>query len=310
MQSINGQTNTARIPVAQEVVFSNSLLQHWENSVYVHAPSIRMTGFTLRKKLTSRSRFEFASLSPDWTGECSIYRISGNGETLIHRCMIEFSDADAHRGKTLHDRNVSVDDLSKGSLLESLDGFISFILGAVNETPHSPVRGGFFLFYDLNASTYRVPHWMWTWGPAIKLLLEADTHRHELAVSGEEDLTSVGERAGRVSLGFLERNPAHPAHGLITVRWNTRIDTERGFQQYLSPADTNFLVGWGWIPLFEKTGNVVFLEAAKQVAEAESRLVAKFGIPPMDYIQDDETWKNFTVDEAGFTPRVLRRFTV
>ena len=97
----------------------------------------------------------------------------------------------------------------------------------------------------------------------------------------------------------------HPASGLITVRWNTRVDTERGFQQYLSPADTHFLVGWGWIPLYEKTGDRVFLEAAKLTAEAESRLVDEFGIPPMDYIEDDQAWKNFTLDEAGFTPEGL-----
>jgi hypothetical protein len=146
---------------------------------------------------------------------------------------------------------------------------------------------------------------MWTWGIAIKLLLEVDAHRRLLPGAAGEDLLAIARRAGRTTLGFTERDPALPASGLITVRWNTRIDTERGFQQYLSPADTSFLAGWGWIPLYEATGDQEFLEAANLATDAIARLVDRFGIPPMDYIVDDGEWKDFTLDESGFTPEGL-----
>ena len=276
---INGQANTERIALSDAVDFSNELLQHWENSVFVHNPNIRMTGFYLRKTAARSPEFLFSALSPHWTGEISVGRTRDNSVTTLYSSRIESSYSQAAHPRMPKAKVSDVPSFSTENLLGALDGLVTFITGSVNETQPSPVRGGFHLFYDMDAGTYRVPHWMWTWGVPIKLLLEADTRRADLAISSEQDLAEVAARAGRRTLDFLERDPSHPASGLITVRWNTRLDTERGFQQYLSPADTHFLVGWGWIPLYEKTGDKAFLEAATLATEAESRLVAEFGVP-------------------------------
>jgi len=65
-------------------------------------------------------------------------------------------------------------------------------------------------------------------------------------------------------------------------------------------ADAQFLIGWGWMPLFREIRGERFLEDSELLAKATKRLLGEFEIIPMDYIQSAGTWKNNTINEAGF----------
>ena len=65
---------------------------------------------------------------------------------------------------------------------------------------------GLYLFYDLTAKTYRNVNWIWSWGPAVKLLLEcAKLDTADLAYSCD-DLIARADEIGMPSTRFQIEN--------------------------------------------------------------------------------------------------------
>jgi rhamnogalacturonyl hydrolase YesR len=183
-----------------------------------------------------------------------------------------------------------------------------------------------YLFYDHDARTFRTSHWNWSWGPAIKLLLEsaeqaADTDR-------AARLRRVADDFGRASLNFQVLDEKHIAHGFSVVRWSPGLKNTRqaeyvspsaasfpvagwapshagerfeaGYEGYVSPADTLYLAGWGWVPLGETNGNRKFTDASRLVVDASDRLLAQYEIIPQDLPLLVGEWTDYTREEAGF----------
>lgn len=178
---------------------------------------------------------------------------------------------------------------------------MEYILASQNKNPNSPTYKGLYLFYDHDAHTYRTSQWIWTWGPSVKLLLDSSNIPAIESVFGREYLRTIAKEIGSCSLKFQMKDENHPANGLITVRWNPTLDFSYGYKQCLSTADTNFLSGWAWIPLYETIGDIGYLNAAKELTLSTERLVNEFGIAPQDYIVNTETWTDHVLDESGFT---------
>jgi uncharacterized protein YyaL (SSP411 family) len=59
-------------------------------------------------------------------------------------------------------------------------------------------------------------------------------------------------------------------------------------------------MGWAWLPLYEATGDVRYLDAAKDQALAVGRLLEDWIIVPQDYLLHTAEWKAWVVDEASF----------
>jgi hypothetical protein len=75
---------------------------------------------------------------------------------------------------------------------------------------------------------------------------------------------------------------------------------EAGYEGYVSPADTLFLMGWGWIPLHETVGGTRYREASEYVADATDRLLSQYDIIPQDLPLLVDEWTDYTREEAGF----------
>jgi uncharacterized protein YyaL (SSP411 family) len=102
--------------------------------------------------------------------------------------------------------------------------------------------------------------------------------------------------------------PGDPADGVVLSRWREaegRLAENAGLDQFYSAADALFLMGWGWVPLYQETGGKTWLEASQRLVEATERLMGQFDIIPMDYLRPPGEWKNYTIDEAGFAPEGL-----
>ena len=67
-----------------------------------------------------------------------------------------------------------------------------------------------------------------------------------------------------------------------------------------SPADALFLAGWGWMPLYEITGDKQYLDASKKLALATEKVVEEFVIPPQDYYTGEKRWAGHGINESGF----------
>lgn len=185
-------------------------------------------------------------------------------------------------------------------MVNELKQTIKYVLACQNINPLSPTYGGLFLFYDLDSKTYRRSDWIWTYGPAIKLMLDAAKIREIADEFGYEKLIETARLIGEASLRFQILDKVHPAYGLAISRFDPRMIYPEGFSSYISPADSHFLAGWGWIPLFEATGDRRFLDASILQSEQIGRIIKSDSIVEQDFVTKANKWKNWTMDESGF----------
>ena len=112
-------------------------------------------------------------------------------------------------------------------------------------------------------------------------------------------LIAAARSAGAASLTTALAAPS-PAAGLINVRWHPRPHLRLGVDSFASPPDTLFLAGWGWIPMYEETGDGRYLEACQAAVNAVRDLTLRYEVIQQDWLGDSQRWKPYIVDEAGF----------
>lgn len=159
---------------------------------------------------------------------------------------------------------------------------------------------GFYLVYDATHGAWRVPHWIWAWGPAIRLLLDLERALPPDADAPRAEFRAAAIAAGRRSLEFEVTDPEHPAHGLSRVRWELSPDTPEGTIEYASAADSLFLAGWAWIPLHRLTGDERFLAHARDLVAGTQRLMGQYPVVPQDWVTERRRWTPHTLDESAF----------
>ncbi|WED64215.1 hypothetical protein PXH66_17905 [Synoicihabitans lomoniglobus] len=165
---------------------------------------------------------------------------------------------------------------------------------------HPQFADGFHLIYDDTRGLWRVPHWVWAWGPAIKLLLDLETQLPADPALPPGTYRDAAAAAGLRSLDFIFHDPDHPTHDIATVRWSQSPDTLDGVVEYRSTADSLFLAGWGWMPLHAATGDDRFLTATRRLTDAAERLMDAYPVVPQDYVVQRERWTPHTLDESVF----------
>ena len=282
----------------KELTFDTHL-EHWENHIFVESETASLKDFFLRQTLDVSSdadgrqkQYEMETLSNDWSGEIRINSQSNKGVILIEKFTI---------GKKLFTGSINQKSgLTRANILSSLRQSVQYVLDNQNKNPLSPTYGGLFLFYDLDAKTYRRSDWIWTYGPAIKLLLGAAEIPELASEFGYENLVKAAGLIGEASLRFQMLDKNHPAYGLVICRYDPKVYYPGGFTGFLSPADAHFLAGWGWIPLYEATGDSRFLDAAVLQTEQIGRILTYGDVIEQDYILKAGKWKNWTMDESGF----------
>jgi len=169
---------------------------------------------------------------------------------------------------------------------------VDYILASQIDDPNSPFIGGFNLFYDFSARTFRAPHWTWTWGPAIAALIGSA----ERSLGRAADARSAALAAGRASLRQVV--PAeHKLAGLLTVRRDIDPLAPLGHWSKISVADSGFLAGWGWAPLAQ-SGHDEFRAALDSYSQAVELILAEHQIVPQDFVVEQDIWSPSTLDEA------------
>lgn len=281
-----------------ELVFEDHL-EHWENHLYVESETARLKKFFLRKTIpveafisTKKFRYEVKTLSSDWSGEIKAFANVNDELELVGVFRVE-------KQPTTNAVNQSAE-LKRENLISCLRQAVEFVLSCQNTNPLSPTYGGLFLFYDLDAKTFRRSDWIWTYGPAIKLLLDAAKIPELTSEFGYEKLMEAAKLIGEASLRFQLLDKTHPAYGLTICRYDPKLFYAEGFTGYLSPADSHFLAGYGWIPLYEATGDHRFLDAAVLQTEQIGRILTQDTIVEQDFVLKAGKWKNWTMDESGF----------
>lgn len=293
---VNGAFNEREYAFGDELVVGSEALTYWENTIHVTPAEVGLSDFRLVGEFdaTRPSQVTISALSAPVRGELRIELATAVGWETERTWRIELAPVKYGLGE-----HASGNEREK-----ALRGFVNFILRARHLDPSSRVAGGFNLFYDLDARMYRTPHWVWTWGVAIRLLLDA-AKLGCFTADEKKLMRSVAVTAGSKSLEFQKHAAGHPADGLVTVRWSPGTLFSRGFREFISTSDAGFLAGWSWVRLYRETGEVKFLAAAEKLARAIARISHERDIVPLDFLPDENNWKHFILNEAGFGTEVF-----
>lgn len=298
--SFNGWLSPVTVPVAEVLRFESPRLLQWENTIWTDDSEVRLTSFHLETTRPASGgrpvRLGLRPLGGAWTGKIVAIAQGEGGQVVDQQICEVVVEAPAMPGPPAGGGSP----LSAARLQAALAATLGHTLRSINRDPNDPTRGGLYVFYDLDAGTYRSPHWIWGWPPSIKLLLEAAT-RTPVAGGLEADvLRAAACSIGEASLRFLPHEPEHPARDIPVSRWDRGPGYANGHKQAITPADAGFLAGMGWVPLYEATGDARWLEAATALTRALHGLMLAYAVPPQNYWTADGEWSDETIDESGF----------
>jgi len=286
-------------PVDTVGTIDGKWLLHWENSLYMLDKKAEVTSFAIYKDvpviptISQRINTMITALTEDWEGTIRSWYFNEMDEKpyLLDEIQIEAPMRAVVKTKKI-DRDANSN---------ALNLCIGYILRSRNLGPASPHRDGLYLFYDVDAKTYRQGQWPWSWGTAIKLLLEASHLDPALLDYSPADLKEAAWRIGNTSLKFQIINPGHAAHYFGTTRYTVRTNETIGYQELVNTgSDAGFLAGWGWLPLYGETGDARFLDAAKNYIDVLAKVLDDFILPPQEWLPARNNWTDFTIDESGF----------
>jgi len=299
---INSYFNFEKTSVENgEAVFTNNQLANWENGLFVPSKEAHVEKFSIIKEffaaptINRRVQCEFEVLTKDWGGKISVCYQNTEG------VWVDFETINITR-----ERDTKFTDKGVNDEVESLNLCLEYLINSYNMSESSPYRDGLYLFYDADADTYRNGQWPWSWGTAIRLLLDcaeiaADENSKIKIKYSSKELNEIAHKLGLTTLKFVIHNPGHPAHQFGTTRYTARNWSEHGHQELVNTgADTGFLCGWGWAKLYEVTGDTSFLDAAIGFADALVPILDEFVIPPQEWLPEPNDWTDFTIDESAF----------
>ena len=216
--------------------------------------------------IAGAARHTFRLLSDDWSGRVTLLGVTGRRCEELAAKTIARGLADAATSQESH----ADQGLSRERLLDAVREAAGFTLRAQNTNPQSPTHGGPFLFYDLDARTWRTSYWMWGWGPSVKLLLDAAKLPEVTRVYPAARLRRVADEIGRASLRMQVRDKNSPANGLGIASWTRGFGSgpeyEGGYRICVTATDAMFLAGWAWAPLYEATGAKIYLNNLETLA--------------------------------------------
>lgn len=263
-------------------------------SLRVESLARELTQFYLSKRLPlvfPKIKHRFELLSDQWSGRVELYADLNGKEQKIAEYEVKptsFSGAlSRFRGPE-----------STNALLQALRKSVAFTLRCQKKNPHSPGFEGLNLFYDLDARTDRTSYWMWAWGPSVRLLLDV-SERPEFSAK-RDNLFIIAGQTGDSTLCFLWQEPGNPLDQIMLSRRDRGSNVPEGFLGAITFADSLFLAGWAWIPLYEKLGNERYLDLTRQLVQSSNKLMGDFKVLPHSYYVDIENWSDFTLDESGF----------
>ena len=287
----HGQTETGR----REMTVAASVLESWENTIYCE-PAVALEDFYLTAQvpvINGCLKYAVRPLCEQWAGSVAMVDANSGKEVEIARFAPKppvSAAAPSQSGITL----------TTERLEQSLLASVNYLLRSQNRNPSSPTFGGLYLFYDLDARTYRSSYWIWGAGPAVSALLEAEKIPAIAQHFPAGQLSQRADEIGRSGLALRIMDTNHPACGIPISRWRRAIDLPFGFEQCAAPSDALFLAGWAWIPLYRATGNPEYLRAAGLLAASAARLMRDYELVPQDYYVDRHEWSGHTIDESGF----------
>ena len=296
--SINGRFSGRQGRLPDRAVIPVAELEHGENLLHVCSSVLAVPRFSYRRTLVGAGAIEMVPVLAPWAGTVTLRAPSGG-------TIASVSVSDPRRrvkAGPAPSASTPAAALPDSTALRDAAWAVGRNLVANEVTdPNSLFAGGFHLVYDAAHDTPRMAHWLWSWGPAIRLLLELEaTAETREEVQQAQTFREQALRAARRSLDFGVTDVDHPAFGVSTVRWEPSRATPSGWAEYISTADSLFLAGWGWMAAYRASGDSEFLERTKTLVAAAEWLMNLYPVVPQDWIVERDRWTPHTLDESLF----------
>ena len=304
MAVVGGPFHQKERPLIKEMVISADKLEYWENSIYLKSGSgVSLHRFYLRLHIpviAGKVEHTFRLLSEDWSGHISIYALTKEGShELVTAIVPQKENKVENPPEQFMDK-----ELSRDRLIKAIEETTGFTLRSQNTNPMSPTFGGPFLFYDLDARTYRTSYWMWGWGPSVKLLLEAAKISEVAGQYTSELLRKTAKEMGQASLKMQVNEKGSPADGLGIASWTRGFATgdeyKNGYRICVTATDALFLAGWAWMPLYEETGDEKYLVAIEKLTGSTEKLMDQGDLLPWIYFYELDSWSDYVLNESGY----------
>ncbi|MDB6128769.1 MAG: hypothetical protein JWM35_2665, partial [Verrucomicrobia bacterium] len=301
---LNGRFSPLGGPQRREVAIPVELLEHGENLLNLRAGSTRPALFFRRRFGAREAVADSLTVLPmDWSGRVRLWRIApGTAPQLVGEEKIATRPAAARVVVLAPEWWRDRDQVTSAALAVGRN-----ILSAQVHRPGSPFEGGFNLVFDPSHKSYRMPHWIWSWGPSIDLLFRLSKLEPSRAAGLAEKFRGAAAEAAARSLQFGVTDPSHPAFGVSTVRWEPSRATPLGWAEYVSTADSLFMAGWGWMSAYRETRKPIYLERTTTLVAAAERLMQQYPVIPQDWIVERSRWTPHTLDESIFGAVAFRR---
>jgi rhamnogalacturonyl hydrolase YesR len=292
----NGPYHNLKSQFRDELRIEARHLEPWENTVVVEPATAVPKEFVLEQRVPAilgKVHRTFTLLSEDWNGTVNVCFLTGDGSSGQ-----QISSADVEGNHSASIQHLPGKDLERERLLQALKATIDFTLSSQIKSRQSPMEGGFFLFYDLDAKTFRNSYWQWGWGPSIRNLLQV-LNIPELGFDPDEIL-SAAEAAVQASLRYRVSKESDPLENTPITRWSRSMAGENFYFPAITIGDLLFLVGWAWVPLYEATGEEKYLEESISACDLTGKLMNQFPIIPHTYAPAAGEWYDFALCETGF----------
>lgn len=303
---LNGRFSPCGGALESQLAISVSELEHGENLLHFQSTILDVPQmYYCRQVMAQNGKFStvLQVARRDWSGRVTLYRLAdGAGAALVRTVDVAGPELTAHPleipERWWEDRQrVTASALAVGRNL----------LHSQVQRKGSLFQGGFNLVYDPSHKSYRMPHWLWAWGPSISLLLDLSKLEAAKADGLAEKFHVAALAAAERSLDFEMKDPRNPAFGVSTVRWEPSRQTPLGWAEYVSTADSLFMAGWGWMSAYQVTKQPVYLARMQSLVAAAERLMAQYPVIPQDWIVERNRWTPHTLDESVFGTIGFRR---
>ena len=298
-----GPFYTERLPLSREIIIPAHKLEYWENSLLVEPKEGKQVSqFFLRKTFPVVLRefsYSFKLLSEDWSGTVALNAYTDQGKIEIARQRVQ-SEKQTWQDEALESFKGS--GLSRQRLMASLKALIKNNLRRQNNNPYSPTYGALHNFYDLDAKVHRTSYWIWGGAPFVKLAIDAVKYPEIVSEFDSAALMHSVKKIGQLYLKYQIQEDTHPSRGSMLVIWTRGLSTETGYTKLIGTSDTGMMMRWAILPLFEATGDSVYLTSAKRWCLEEERLLKEYDQLPHWHVYDEDKFHQAILDETGWDP--------
>jgi len=164
-------------------------------------------------------------------------------------------------------------------------------------------NGLYYACYDATNRTFRLASWIWCSAIVVKAILDTEW----LYPDSQNDI--LIEQANLIGNRFLELWNASKttADGGLVIRWDVSKTSEIGFIPWRAPNDVSIIASYCFIPLYQRFGNVEFLDAAIEIGHwIVKKGMCRNGRLFVGYRDDLNEWdKTWLYVDAGFTTKLF-----